>query len=194
MLGIVTLVTLALAAPPSTTLTGPTGTLRWEVTTEEGQIHILGESPDWKVDHLASADLTPIRTVRIEPDGRTMTVDYAPGGAVVQLPGKEIRHEQVDLWDGDTLDIRLGALSAAGRTENVFSIVDPASGKVYKMDSKKLGDEDCGGTPCAHVRIQLTGMLRLFGPTFEYWFGPDGKLLRFTGPSGEFAAFEIPSG
>jgi hypothetical protein len=85
------------------------------------------------------------------------------------------------------VDVRLGAEVAAGRTDQAFSVVDPGSGKVYSLDSATVGGETCGTEPCTHVRVQLTGMLRLVGPTWHYWYLADGQLVRFDGPAGTFA-------
>lgn len=183
------LATLAFAAPPpSSTLTGPGGTLKWEITTEGSEVHVHGESPKWQVEHVASADLTPVRTVRTNPDGTVVTIEYGASEAIVTMPNKTLTHTQPGLWDGDTLDVRLGAEAAAGRFEQKFQAVDTGSGKVYKFDSQKVGDEQCGERACTHVLVQLTGMLRWVGPSFHYWFAKDGKLLKFEGPAGEFEA------
>jgi len=181
----------ALALPPSSTLTGENGTLLWEVREEGGQVHIHGKCYKWDIDHTAAPDLSPIHTVRTNPDGSRVTVDWNPDAVVVTLPEKQRRHEQADVWDGDTLDIRLGENVVHGRTELVFSVVDTGSGKIYRMDSKKVGDEQCGTAPCTHVLVQLTGMLRWVGPSFNYWYDAQGKLLRFEGPVGDFS---VPDG
>lgn len=178
----------ALAAPPSSTLTGEAGTLSWEVVETAEGVEIRGRSPKWDVVHLARADLSPVRTVRHDADGNEVTVRYATTGAEVTRAGATWPLGGADLWDGDTVDVRLGHLVANGRTDLSFEVVDAASAKTYRMDSALVGREQCGAEPCAHVRVQLAGLLRYVGPTWHYWFDARGRLLRFTGPIGEYRA------
>jgi len=42
--------------------------------------------------------------------------------------------------------------------------------------------------PCAEVELQRTGLLRLVGPTWRYWYADDGHLLHFEGPAETFSA------
>jgi len=177
------------AAPPSSALTGDAGDLTWTVSEKDGRLHITGRAPTWTVVHEARLDLTPIRTERTDTDG-TVVVTYRPDGATVVRRGKTIERRDTNLWDADTLDIRLGALAAAGQPVQAFDAVDPASGKVYGFVTQDLGEENCGNRRCRHVKMTLSGMLKPLGPTWHYWFGGDGTLLRFDGPAGEFAAKE----
>ncbi len=177
-------------APPSTVLTGATGTLSWTVSTTPSGIVIEGRSPEWTVHHEATADLVPARTVRTDAKGNTVTVDYTGAGATVALPNETIQHDEAGLWDSDTLDIRLGAHAARGWPGDLeFRALDPSTGKLYSFEAEKLGDEDCGGTPCRHVELQLAGWLGAVAPDWNYWFHSNGQLLRFEGPMGAFQAW-----
>ncbi|MCB9679393.1 MAG: hypothetical protein H6737_30090 [Alphaproteobacteria bacterium] len=178
----------ALAAPPSSHLKGASGELVWEIEARDGGVHVEGRSPKWRVVHEAAADLSPRHTERTV-DGQTTVVDYTAQGATVTFPGgRTVVIETPGIWDGDTLDVRLGQAYADGRPAQVFKAVDTASGKVYRFDSQLVGPDQCGAQACGHVLVQLTGMLRALGPSFHYWFAADGRLLRFEGPAGEFRA------
>ena len=180
----------ALALPPSSDLGGDDGDLSWSVTRSGDTVTIRGESPKWTVVHTASADLEPIRTERTEPDGRTVVIDYKGSGVTVVLPERTVIHDEEEIWDGDTLDIRLGQQTAAGRPAAKFRAVDTASGKVYGFESTEIGEESCGDRSCTHVKLTLSGLLKAVGPKFHYWFADDGQLLRFEGPAGTFVAEE----
>jgi len=179
---------VAHASPPSSTLSGEDGTLSWTITATENGFTIVGTSPKWTVTHHANKDLTPIRTERVEPDGRTVITQYSKDQAVITLPNRTITQKEANLWDGDTLDIRLGHLVAKGTTEIRFRAVDPSSGKVYGFQGTVQGQEQCGTQSCTHMLVQLTGVLKLVGPSFYYWFASTGQLLHFEGPAGDFYA------
>ena len=179
---------VALALPPSSDLGGDDGSLTWSVSRSGDTVTIRGKSPRWTVVHTATADLTPIRTERSEPDGRSVVIDYTTSGATVVLPERTVVLDEDDIWDGDTLDIRLGQRAAAGRPEVSFRAVDTASGKVYGFESTEIGEESCGDRAYTHVKLTLSGLLKAVGPKFHYWFGADGQLLRFEGPAGTFVA------
>ncbi|MFT7519417.1 MAG: hypothetical protein ACI9MC_001558, partial [Kiritimatiellia bacterium] len=181
-----TLLTLvALAAPPSSDLTGPTGNLTWTTADSGDRITIEGVSPKWSVEHVADKSLNPIRTVHHNGDGTTVTIEYNASGATLVVDGERREVRGAGLWDGDVLDVRLGAEVASGRTNIVFTGLDPSSGKVYSFDTAKVADEMCGASRCTHVRVQLAGWLRHLGPTWHYWYASDGELLRFEGPAGK---------
>jgi hypothetical protein len=182
----------ALAAPPSSTLTGPEGTLEWKVESTADGVKLEGRSPKWTVLHEAAADFSPKRTVRTDAIGNEVTVEYSATGAVVKLPTGTVSVDGKGLWDGDAVDVRLGWLVAKGKPENAFQAVDPATGKVYSLDSQLVGNETCGAAPCTHVLVQLTGLLRYVGPSWHYWYAADGKLLRFEGPIGAYEAKSSP--
>lgn len=182
------LISLALAAPPSSRLTGPKGTLAWTVSPSAAELRIEGTSPEWKVTHTAGPDFAPRKTVLAKTSGETITVVFTPTGADVTKGGKTTSLAAQGLWDGETLDVRLGALVAAGKTSVSFQAIDLDGVKVYTFDATHVGREQCGATPCDHQKVQLAGMLRFVGPTWEFWYGPDGKLLKFLGPLGDFAA------
>lgn len=184
---VVSLLPAALALPPSSRLGGPAGELTWTVSGAGGGVHIDGKSPAWTIAHDAAADLTPKRTVRTE-EGVTVTIDYRADGCTVRLPRETVEVKRAGLWDGDTLDVRLGQEVARGRTSFVFPAIDPATGSVYDFQVTHVGRETCGAAPCEHERVQLAGMLRYVGPTFDFWYGADGRLLRFEGPIGRFEA------
>jgi len=179
---------VAHAAPPSSTLSGAEGTLKWTVTPSGGQVQIEGQSPKWTVSHTANADLTPVKTTRTDAEGVAVTVEYTSSGATVTLPKKTVTHDEPGIWDGDTVDIRLGQSTADGNPEVKFKAVDTASGKVYGFQSELIGTETCGDQECTHVKLTLSGMLKAVGPKFNYWFASDGKLLKFEGPIGTYTA------
>lgn len=181
----------ALALPPSSDLGGDDGELTWTVTHSGDTVTIRGQSPKWTVVHTASADLEPIRTERTDPDGRTVVIDYKGSGVTVVLPERTVIHEEEDIWDGDTLDIRLGQRAAAGRPAAKFRAIDTASGKIYGFESTEIGEETCCARACTHVKLTLSGVLKAVGPKFHYWFAVDGQLLRFEGPAGTFVVEEV---
>ncbi|MCO4746398.1 MAG: hypothetical protein KC912_16495 [Proteobacteria bacterium] len=182
------LVTAALAAPPNSTLEGPGGALTWTTTPSAAGLVIAGSSPKWKVTHQAGADFTPKHTERVDATGTKVVVAYRPDGATVTFEDRVVQIDEDGLWDGDTLDVRLGSLIVADRVEQRFRMIDSSSGKVYGFDSQLVGEESCGASACAHVLVQLTGMLRWVGPSFHYWYAEDGRLLKFDGPAGTFIA------
>lgn len=187
-----TLAAVARAAtpiPPSSVLTGPEGTLRWTVSSADDGVHVEGSSPRWSVKHRAKPDLTPVRTERTDETG-TVVVTYSAEGATVVRDGKTIERERADLWDADTLDLRLGSLSVAGPVDVRFHALDPASGKVYEFQATDQGQGTCGPHVCHRVQVKLAGLLAPLGPTFVYGYAPDGRLLSFSGPIGDFQAKE----
>lgn len=174
--------------PVSATLTGPTGTLSWTVSAQGTGHRIVGKSPEWVVEHDAGSGLAPLRTTRNDTDGDSYTIVYTPSGADVTRDGKTVSLAAPNAWDGDTLDVRLGAMVAGGHTTFQFVAVDGESAKAYTFDVTKVGDETCGATPCVHEKVQLAGALKWVGPTWEFWYAPDGRLVKFEGPMGKFAA------
>lgn len=184
------LASTAVAAPPSSTLTGTDGTLSWQISTSGDTVSVQGSSPKWTVTHTADTDLTPRRTTRTNPDGTVVEVTYRPDGVVVKMPdGKTREHAGKGIWDGDTLDVRLGHLVATHQTlDRSFKAVDTGSGKLYGFDVVDEGAESCRKGPCRHVNVSLSGWLKVVGPSFDYWFAADGRLVKFEGPAGDFAA------
>jgi len=176
----------ALAAPVAVRLVGAEGALVWSMDQRGEERVIDGSSPKWRVHHVANADWTPRRTEHWAPDGTLTVIEYAAWGATIRRGDAVWERRQAGLWDGDTLDLRLGSEVAAGHTSFQFSGLDPASGKVYGFDTQKVGDEACGAARCVHVRVQLSGVLRYVGPTWDYWYDATGALLRFEGPAGSF--------
>jgi len=181
------LLLMAAPLPPSSTLSGSDGTLSWVVTADGEEVRLDGRSPKWTVSHWATPELTPLRTRRTDEDGATVEVAYSDTGAVVKLPKKTVTIDQPGLWDGDTLDVRLGALVARGTTDLDFAALDVANAKVYDFQARLQGQETCGSSPCSHIRVTLTGILKAVGPKWHFWFGADGQMLKFEGPIGTFA-------
>ncbi len=188
-LALMLVATSAAAAPPSSRLTGDEGVLSWTVAEAGGQVVVDGSSPKWTVHHEATASMTPRKTVRYDADGRKVTVVYGADSVTVTMPSKTVTHDRGDLWDADTLDVRLGHIvSQGGSTDISFDALDPSSGKVYRFDAKTQGSESCGAATCRRVLVRLGGMLKLVGPKWEFWFAPSGQLMRFAGPIGDYAS------
>lgn len=181
---------LGWAAPPSSHLTGDAGALTWTISEAGDVVTVAGSSPKWTVQHTAGTDLRPRATTRTNPDGAVTTVAWADGKVTVTLPGgKLVSHDDPDIWDGDTLDVRLGDRVKRGVDPAVtFSAVDSGSGKVYRFDAVDKGQETCATGPCRHVNVTLAGWMKMLGPSFDYWFASDGRLVKFEGPAGNFAA------
>lgn len=174
----------ALAAPPSSTLTGPEGTLSWTVTGTD-PVEIRGTSPTWTVTHTAAGDLTPRSSTR-ESDGQRWTSTFDAEGATVTNPdGSTTRVDHAGIWDGDTLDVRLGQHIAEGGGSTKFTVLDAAGGKAWTMNATVDRSATCA-VACTHVRVQLAGAWRFVGPTWDYWYAADGRLLTFHGPIGRY--------
>ena len=178
----------ALAAPPSSSLSGPDGTLQWTVTQSGSTVTAVGSSPKWKVEHTADSLLNPKSTKRTNPDGAVTTVEWADNKVTVVLPnGKTVVHDEAGIWDGDSLDVRLGERVRKGMSMNhTFKAVDTGSGSVYRFDAVDKGAATCPAGPCKHVNVTLAGWRKYVGPSFDYWFLPTGELAKFKGPAGEF--------
>ena len=177
----------ALALAPSTTLTGPNGTLKWTVQKSASGISLDGSSPRWTVKVLTGSDWKPIRTEHTNAEGGLTVIEYSDTGAVLTMPNKEvITIKEAGLWDGDSVDIRLGSLTAKGKGNQKWRSADPDSGKVYSMESNVIEQETCGSIPCTHVRMSLSGLLKAVGPKWHYWFASDGRMVGFEGRPGSF--------
>lgn len=178
----------AQAAPPSASLSGPDGTLVWTIAESGGEVRVIGKSPKWTIDHRASPSLAPKSTTRTNPDGSVVTVEWAADKVTVTLPkGKVVTHKDPNIWDGDTLEVRLGDRVRAGKPMNLkFQAIDTGSGKAYGFDVEDKGAASCASGPCQHVHVSLSGWLKYVGPSFDYWFAKDGKLVKFEGPAGKF--------
>lgn len=178
------------AAPPSSQLTGEDGSLTWTVAPAGDGVKVVGKSPKWTVEHTAGKDLSPRSTRRTDPDGAVTTVAWSADTVTVTLPkGKVVTHKDPAIWDGDTLDIRLGERVRTGKPlELSFQAIDTGSGKVYGFDAVDKGTETCPSGPCRHVNVTLAGWLKLVGPSFDYWYASDGRLVKFEGPAGNFVA------
>lgn len=181
---------VAFSAPPSTNLSGPDGTLSWQVAESGGNVSIVGTSPKWKVEHTADSALRPIKTKRTDPDGSVTTVVWEGDRVTVTLPnGKQVVHEEAGIWDGDSLDIRLGERVRTGASlDHSFKAVDSGSGKVYRFDAVDKGQATCAAGPCRHVNVTLGGWMKYVGPNFDMWFAANGQLVKFSGGAGDFGA------
>lgn len=189
LIAVVLLVAAGGQLPPSTTLQGAAGKITWSVKKDGDKIIIDGKSPRWKVHHEANANFTPIRTEREDQDGVKVTIVYTAKGATMTRGDEKFEHEQEGLWDGDSVDIRLGAIFAANwETKEVkFTAIDSDSGKTYEFLAERIAEEQCRETRCVHVELGLAGwFMRKVGPSWDYWFAPDGKLVRFEAKWGKF--------
>lgn len=193
MMSVVFVVALTAAGelklPPSTTLQGAAGKITWTVKKEGDKIVIDGKSPRWKVHHEANVNFTPIRTEREGEDGVKVTIVYTAKGAIMTRGEEKFEHEHEGLWDADSVDIRLGATFAANweKEEVKFTAIDTDSGKTYEFLAERIGEEQCRDTRCVHVELGLAGwFMRKVGPSWEYWFAPDGQLIRFEAKWGKF--------
>lgn len=185
---VLSLVRIADAAPPSSNLTGPSGTLSWSVAESGATVNIQGRSPRWSVVHQARANMSPVRTERTGATGERHTVDYDARGATVTGPDGTQRFDVEGLWDADTVDVRLGYAVAQGLRTVRFEAIDVTAPKVYTFEAKVTEQTTCGSQACTAVELTLTGALRYLGPTWRYWYAQDGGLLRFEGPIGDYAA------
>lgn len=170
--------------------------LTWTVTRADGEVRITGTHPNWRVEHRAKPDGTPLRTVR-RAKGTTTTVTYTATGAQVEqtdAKGKSLTATITEpgLWDGDTLDARLAGLPWGNGKKVQFTIVDveKADGTVYPMRAEYEGLEACSGEPCHHVRLGLGDFRRAFGPKYDYRFAtaPGARYLRHDGDDLTFIA------
>ncbi len=180
------------SVPPSSELVGKLGKLQWTVEATKAGIVIDGSSPKWTVHHEAKADFTPIRTRRSTPEGRKVTVVYDAKGANFTANGEKSRINEKGLWDADSVDVRLGAVIASGKTEVEFPAIDTDSGKVYTFAAEVEEKTRCDGIPCTHVELHLTGFYKLVGPSWQYWYDAKGRLLRFEAKWGKFKAVKAP--
>jgi hypothetical protein len=180
----------ALAAPPSSSLSGPSGNLSWQVSEVGGTVTLVGSSPKWKIEHTADAALRPRSTRRTNPDGAVTTAVWEGDTVTVVMPdGKVVVHNEAGIWDGDSLDVRLGErVRKKLPGDHSFKALDTGSGKVYRFDAVDKGTETCATGPCQKINVTLAGWMKLVGPSVDFWFADDGRLVKFDGPSGEFAA------
>ena len=108
------------AAPPSSELSGPNGSLSWKVSPSAAGLQSAGRSPRWTVTHPAGADRHPIHTERTNPDSAHFTVDHDAGGATVAGPKGTERIEAAGLWDSESVDVRLPVALADGKQKVIF--------------------------------------------------------------------------
>lgn len=170
--------------------------LTWEVAADGDEVKLVGRHPRWAVVHKAKVDGTPLHTEK-SAGGRTVTVRYRPGGAEYQVKsGQSVKTAQVKsdgLWDSDTLDARLAGVAWGAVKQLRFKLIDTDSdtGEVFEFQADWLGQEPCSLGQCHHVKVELTGWRRPFGPTIHYLYGtgPGAPYARFTmGDEAFFAA------
>lgn len=159
----------------STTLTDAKGqTLVWTVTRVDGEVHITGVHPKWQVHHRAKPDGAPLFTEK-KANGNTTRVTYSAEGAELEQTDahgktKHATLKEKNLWDGDSLDVRLaGQTWSFGKKVRMRIVdIDAADGSSYPMVAEYVGEEKCGPAPCHRVHLALDDFRRLFAPTFEY--------------------------
>ena len=159
----------------ATTLTDAKGqTLVWTVTRVDGEVRITGVHPKWQVEHRARPDGTPLSTVK-KANGLTTRVTYSETGAQVERTDasgktKSVTIKDKNLWDGDSLDVRLAGQGwSKGKKVRMHIVdIDAADGTTYPMVAEYVGEEKCGQAPCHRVHLALDDFRRLFAPTYEY--------------------------
>ncbi len=170
--------------------------LSWTVDRVEGEVHIKGLHPNWRVEHRARVDGTPLFTVK-QSRGMTTRVTWLAEGARVErtdASGKKsnVTIHEVGLWDGSTLDARLAGVSWGPGKQLRLRIadLDLADGTVYPMIAEYVRQERCANDPCHRVLLALDDFRRLVSPTFESFYStaPGAKFLRYDGEGFSFRA------
>lgn len=176
--------------PAGSALKGSEGTLKWRIEETKTGVRIEGSAPDFTVTHEASRTLVPEHTERSDNQGTQRIIEYDAKGATIKDADGNVlkRHDQKNIWDADSLEVRLGYERVNGKLDRTFYCIDINTNKLYKMQSKVLEQTQCSGAPCTQVQVSLTGVLKAVGPKWTYWFGDDGGLLRYKGPNGTFEA------
>ncbi len=186
------LATLAFAAPPSTTLAGERGEIAWTVSEMDSAVQINAHGPAWSVSHTADTDGSPIHTERIAADGTLTTIDYLDWGVRVQTGKHSIRYVADDLWDADTIDIRLATLLWTSHDTLGFRAIDLADLEVHRFRAIRREVERCGSKACTRIDLTVRGSVPGQGPAWSFWYGGDGRLLRMAGVGGSFTAAPAP--
>jgi hypothetical protein len=167
-----------------THLCGCDGDLVWSVSETASGLRVQGDAPSWRVRHEAGADLRPLRTVRVQPNGRVAVLTFDSDGVVVVRSGRSRRIEQPGLWDADTLALRLGhELVAAGKGAVTVPVYDPETDRVRWVHAAATRRGEVAGTPCTWVALTWVGDR---ASTSSAAYSDDGQLLRLDGPDAIF--------
>ena len=170
--------------------------LTWTVERVDGEVHLLGERPNWRVEHRARPDGTPLLTVK-QSGGLTTRVTWLPEGARVErtdATGKSstVTIREPGLWDESTVAARLAGLSwVPGKQVRLrIADLDLADGRVYPMIAEYVRQERRDGLACARVHLAIDDFRRLVSPNFEFCFSSaaGAKLLQYDGEGFTFRA------
>ena len=180
------------------TLVDETGQrLSWKVLHLDGEVHLVGVHPHWRVLHRAKPDGTPLFTEK-QFDGQTTRVTWRSDGARIDhLDGagkaSSVTIHELGLWDGSTAVARLAGLRWALGKQVRLRIADLnlADGTVYPMIAEYVRQERCGEADCHRVHFALDDFRRLVSPTNEFYFAtaPGSSLLQY---DGEGFTFHVP--
>jgi YD repeat-containing protein len=179
------------AFPPDgvTTLVTDTGKkMSWTVKRDDGVVLINATHPNWSFEHRAQPDGTPLVTVK-KRDGKTTRVTYTATGADLERTDakgdvSKVTIKHPGLWDTDSLDARLGAMTWSKGKKVRFTIIDidAGDGATYPMVVEYVAETTCGAVKCHHLRLAVDDLRRMFAPTFEYFYAVEGgKYLRHEG-------------
>ena len=172
--------------PLATALHGERGEITWNVVQTEEVVTVSGHGPGWTVSHTATEEMVPIRTVRTDAEGSTWTIDYYPWGARVNHGDHSSRYVTKDLWDTDTIDLRLATFAKSGEADADFRAIDLADGRVYRFRAHQAGEVGCGKGVCDRVKLELLGMPATVAPAWEFQYSAEGQLVKMLGTSGIF--------
>lgn len=170
--------------------------LEWTVERVDGEVHLTGVHPHWRVEHRARRDGTPLLTVR-QAHGTTTRVTWLPEGARLErtdAAGKvsTVTIQEPGLWDTSTVAARLAGMSwAPGKQVRLrVADLDLADGRVYPMIAEYVRQERRGNEPCSRVRLTVDDFRRLVSPTFEFCFASaaGARLLQYDGEGFAFRA------
>lgn len=170
--------------------------LTWKVEHLETEVHLIGIHPQWRVEHHAKADGTPLSTVKQAGRSTTRVTWLAEGARVDRTDshGKtsSITIHEPGLWDESTVVARLAGVSWRPGEQVRLRLVDLtlADGTVYPMVAEYVREERCGNLRCHHVHLALDDFRRLVSPTFElrYSTAPGAKFLQYDGEGFTFSA------
>lgn len=188
MESLILLATLALAAPPSTTLAGERGEISWTTTERDADIAITGVGTSWSVLHVADVDGLPIHTARTAADGTITTIDYLNWGVLVVTGTDKMRYVARDLWDADTIDLRLAELLHTSDDTLDFRAIDLADRQIHRFRAVRREVARCGGEVCTEIDLKVRGGIPGQGPTWAFWYDGSGRLIKMQGIGGSFSA------
>ena len=172
--------------------------LTWKVEHLETEVHLIGIHPQWRVEHHAKADGTPLSTVKQAGRSTTRVTWLAEGARVDRTDshGKtsSITIHEPGLWDESTVVARLAGVSWRPGEQVRLRLVDLtlADGTVYPMIAEYVRQERCGAEDCHRVHFALDDFRRLVSPPTEFHFAtaPGSSLLQY---DGEGFSFHVPS-